>query len=32
MNFTLAQERLRREGIDTRVVFVTDDIASAPAE
>ncbi len=31
MNFTLAQERLRREGIDTRVVFVTDDIASAPA-
>lgn len=31
MNFTLAQERLQREGIDTRVVFVTDDIASAPA-
>ncbi len=31
MNFTLAQERLCREGIDTRVVFVTDDIASAPA-
>jgi dihydroxyacetone kinase len=30
MNFTLAQERLSREGIDTRVVFVTDDIASAP--
>jgi len=30
MNFTLAQERLRAEGIDTRVVFVTDDIASAP--
>ncbi len=28
MNFTLAQERLNREGIDTRVVFVTDDIAS----
>ncbi|MDQ2755159.1 MAG: dihydroxyacetone kinase family protein, partial [Actinomycetota bacterium] len=30
MNFTLAQERLIAEGIDTRVVFVTDDIASAP--
>lgn len=30
MNFTLAQQRLRAEGIDTRVVFVTDDIASAP--
>jgi dihydroxyacetone kinase len=30
MNFTLAQERLRAEGIDTRVVFVTDDVASAP--
>ena len=30
MNFTLAQDRLRRDGIDTRVVFVTDDIASAP--
>jgi dihydroxyacetone kinase len=30
MNFTLAQQRLQREGIDTRVVFVTDDIASAP--
>jgi dihydroxyacetone kinase len=32
MNFTLAQERLVREGIDTRVVFVTDDIASAPVD
>jgi dihydroxyacetone kinase len=32
MNFTLAQQRLQREGIDTRVVFVTDDIASAPVE
>ena len=32
MNFTLAQDRLRREGVDTRVVFVTDDIASAPAD
>lgn len=30
MNFTLAQERLAREGIDARLVFVTDDIASAP--
>jgi dihydroxyacetone kinase len=30
MNFTLAQQRLQAEGIDTRVVFVTDDIASAP--
>ncbi|MEO3795117.1 dihydroxyacetone kinase family protein [Nonomuraea sp. B10E15] len=30
MNFTLAQQRLSQEGIDTRVVFVTDDIASAP--
>jgi len=30
MNFTLAQQRLTAEGIDTRVVFVTDDIASAP--
>jgi dihydroxyacetone kinase len=32
MNFTLAQDRLSREGVDTRVVFVTDDIASAPAD
>lgn len=32
MNFTLAQQRLVDEGIDTRVVFVTDDIASAPVE
>src|SRR5665647_3795409 len=30
MNFTLAQERLVRDGVDTRIVFVTDDIASAP--
>ena len=30
MNFTLAQQRLQQEGIDTRVVFVTDDVASAP--
>ena len=32
MNFTLAQQRLAAEGIDTRVVFVTDDIASAPVD
>lgn len=33
MNFGLAQQRLRAEGIDTRTVLVTDDIASAvPAE
>lgn len=31
MNFTLAQEQLALEGIDARVVFVTDDIASAPS-
>src|SRR3954452_8979570 len=31
MNFTLAQERLRQEGIETPVFFVTDDLASAPA-
>ena len=30
MNFNLAQERLRAEGIDTRNVYVTDDVASAP--
>ncbi len=30
MNFTLAQERLRRDQIETRVLFVTDDVASAP--
>jgi dihydroxyacetone kinase len=32
MNFTQAQQRLITEGIDTRVVFVTDDIASAPRD
>ncbi|MEO3819717.1 dihydroxyacetone kinase family protein [Plantactinospora sp. B24E8] len=33
MNFGLAEQRLRAEGIDTRTVLVTDDIASAgPAE
>lgn len=31
MNFDLAQERLQAEGIDTRNVYVTDDVASAPA-
>ena len=30
MNFTLAQRQLSSEGIDTRYVLVTDDIASAP--
>lgn len=29
MNFGIAAERLRREGIDTRIVYVTDDIASS---
>ncbi|WP_439692299.1 dihydroxyacetone kinase family protein [Curtobacterium sp. SP.BCo] len=32
MNFGLAAERLRAEGIDTRIVVVTDDIASADDE
>jgi len=32
MNFGLAAERLRAEGIDTRIVVVTDDIASAEDE
>ncbi|WGW11313.1 dihydroxyacetone kinase family protein [Saxibacter everestensis] len=32
MNFGLAADRLRKEGIDTRIVLVTDDIASADAE
>lgn len=31
MNFTMAQGQLRSEGIDVRTVFVTDDVASAPA-
>lgn len=30
LNFGAAQERLVAEGIDTRIVYVTDDIASAP--
>lgn len=29
MNFNLAQERLKAEGIETRNVYVTDDVASA---
>ncbi|MGO3795976.1 MAG: dihydroxyacetone kinase family protein [Pauljensenia sp.] len=32
MNFGIAAERLRREGIDTRIVLVTDDVASSPEE
>lgn len=32
MNFGIAAERLRKEGIDTRIVVVTDDIASAAEE
>ncbi|NKX56586.1 dihydroxyacetone kinase family protein [Arthrobacter mobilis] len=32
LNFGIAAERLRKEGIDTRIVVVTDDIASAPEE
>jgi dihydroxyacetone kinase len=32
MNFDLAKERLKAEGIDTRNVYVTDDVASAPVE
>ena len=32
LNFTVAADRLRTEGIDVRIVWVTDDIASAPLE
>ncbi len=32
MNFGLASERLRAEGIDVRIVPVTDDVASGPAD
>lgn len=32
MNFGLAAERLRSEGIDVRILPVTDDVASGPAE
>lgn len=31
LNFSIAAERLRAEGIDTRMIATTDDIASAPA-
>ena len=31
LNFGMAQERLRAEGIDARTVLVTDDVLSAPA-
>ncbi|WP_010204267.1 dihydroxyacetone kinase family protein [Salinibacterium sp. PAMC 21357] len=30
MNFGIAAERLRSEGIDTRIVLVTDDVGSSP--
>ncbi|WP_105566004.1 dihydroxyacetone kinase family protein [Microbacterium halophytorum] len=32
MNFGIAATRLRREGIDTRIVLVTDDVASSATE
>ena len=32
LNFGVAAERLRAEGMDVRIVTVTDDIASAPPE
>ena len=32
LHFTLGAERLRRQGIDVRIVTVTDDIASAPID
>jgi dihydroxyacetone kinase len=32
MHFGLAAERARAEGIDVRIVLVTDDVASAPQE
>ncbi|MDR6559216.1 dihydroxyacetone kinase [Arthrobacter pascens] len=32
MNFGIAAERLRKEGIDVRIVVVTDDVASASEE
>ena len=32
MHFTMAVDRLNEEGIPARVVFVTDDVASAPAD
>jgi len=32
MNFNLARDRLRAEGVDARTFYVTDDLASAPAD
>ncbi|MFT4162420.1 dihydroxyacetone kinase family protein, partial [Shinella sp.] len=32
LNFGVAAERLRAEGIDVRIVTVTDDVASAPVD
>ncbi|MBC8093022.1 MAG: dihydroxyacetone kinase subunit DhaK, partial [Pseudonocardia sp.] len=32
LNFAAARERLLGDGIDTRIVYVTDDLASAPPE
>ncbi|MGH3353078.1 MAG: dihydroxyacetone kinase family protein [Nocardioides sp.] len=32
LNFGAAAERLRAEGVDVRVVWVTDDVASAPPD
>ncbi len=32
MNFGMAEERCRSEGIDVRTVLVTDDVASAPPD
>lgn len=32
LNFSIAAERLREEGIDTRMIATTDDIASAPLD
>jgi dihydroxyacetone kinase len=32
LHFTLGAERLRRQGVDVRIVTVTDDIASAPID
>jgi dihydroxyacetone kinase len=32
LNFAVGADRLRADGIDARIVYVTDDIASAPAD
>ncbi|WP_377644567.1 dihydroxyacetone kinase family protein [Oryzobacter terrae] len=32
MNFDLARDRLVAEGVDTRTLYVTDDVASAPVD